>query len=75
MIEIIGLLASIIVILSMCISSSNTKGNIIMRIVNIVGSALFIYYGFALSAPSTIIVNFGAVIINIVYIVRLTKNS
>lgn len=46
-----------------------------MRIVNIIGSALFIYYGFALSAPSTIIVNFGAVIINIIYIVRLTKNS
>lgn len=75
MIEIIGLFASIIVILSMCISSSNKKGNIIMRIINIIGSALFIYYGFALVAPSTVIVNFGAVVINIIYIVRLTKSS
>ena len=75
MIEIIGFFASIIVILSMCISSSNKKGNIIMRIINIIGSALFIYYGFALVAPSTVIVNFGAVVINIIYIVRLTKNS
>ena len=75
MIELIGIFASALILVSMCVSSSNIKGNILMRLINIVGSIIFIYYGFELNAYSTAILNISAVIVNIYYIIMMLNDD
>ena len=75
MIELIGLLASILVLVSMCVKSSNKRGNIIMRVINSIGSIVFIYYGLALSAYSTAFLNAGAVIVNAYHLIKLIRSE
>lgn len=73
MIEIIGLIASATILISISVKSSTTKSNIIMRVINTIGSGGFIWYGFALNAYSTAVMNIGAIIINLYYIIKLIK--
>lgn len=73
MIEIIGLIASATVLISISVKSSTTKSNIIMRIINTIGSGGFIWYGFALNAYSTAVMNIGAISINLYYIIKLIR--
>lgn len=73
MIELIGTLASILILTSMCIKSTTVKGNILMRVINIIGSIIFVYYGYVLGAYSTILLNAVCVIINIYHIIAMRK--
>ena len=73
MVEIIGLVASVLVLASISIKSSTVKTNIIMRIINTLGSSIFVWYGISLSAYSTAILNIGAVAINLYYIIKLIR--
>ena len=73
MIEFIGILASILIFISMCVKSTTIKGNSIMRIINIIGSVLFVYYGYILSAYSTMMLNAGCILINLYYIFSMKK--
>ena len=73
MIEIIGLVASTLVLISMCVKSSNKTGNIMMRVINAIGSIAFIYYGSALNAYSMVLLNAGSLIVNLYHIVKLSK--
>lgn len=75
MIEIIGIIASIFILVSMCVKSSNNRGNLIMRVINTAGSIFFIYYGLVLQAYSTAFMNFGAAIVNCYYIIKLIKST
>lgn len=75
MIELIGLCASALVLVSMCVKSSDIKGNIIMRIINAIGSIIFIYYGFVLGAYSTAILNIGATVVNAFHIFKMIKEK
>lgn len=75
MIEVVGILASILVLVSMCVKSSNNRGNIVMRIINTAGSIFFVYYGLVLSAYSTAFLNIGAVIVNIYHIIKLARSK
>ena len=75
MIEVVGILASMLVLVSMCVKSSNNRGNIIMRIINTAGSIFFVYYGLVLSAYSTAFLNIGAVIVNIYHIIKLARSK
>ena len=67
-IELIGIVASILVIFSMLFKTSSYKGTIAMRIVNCFGSATFTVYGFLLPAYSTAIANATLFVINVVYL-------
>ena len=73
MIELVGIISSIIIIFSMSFSSANPRNNIIMRIINTVGSIGFCVYGLLLPAYSTFILNFAAIILNITHIISLIK--
>ena len=73
-VELIGIIGSILVILSMTVKSSTQKGNLIMRIINIVGSAIFVVYGFMISAYSTVFLNITALFINGFFIYKLVSN-
>lgn len=66
--EIIGIIASIILIVAMSFRSTTPKKNILMRAINIIGSILFVVYGFLIPAYSTAGLNIAIIIVNIVYI-------
>lgn len=74
-VEIIGILGSIFVLLAMTVKSSTTKGNITMRIINIVGSIIFVVYGFMISAYSTAFMNVAATFVNGFFIYKLVSTK
>ncbi|WP_299797572.1 YgjV family protein [uncultured Shewanella sp.] len=66
--EWVGYLASVVVAISLMMS--NIKK---LRWWNLVGAALFVAYGMAISAIPVALVNFFIVLIDIYYLVRLYK--
>lgn len=68
-IEIIGLVASVLIVFSMVFKTTNFKGTIAMRIINSVGSIFFVIYGFTLPALATGIANACLFVLNIVYLI------
>lgn len=74
LIEIIGISASFLVLISMLVKTTNFKGTIFMRIFNTIGSVIFVYYGIAKGVLAVILMNSLIVIINIIYIIKETKD-
>ena len=70
-IELVGIVATLFILTSMLFKTNTTKGAIIMRSINLVGSAIFVVYGSLLPAISTAILNAGLVIINTIHLIRL----
>jgi len=75
-IEIIGILSSAIVLISMLAKTMSYRGTMFMRVVNTFGCFTFIIYGFLLSPSSLSIIIMNAVIciVNVFYIIREYKN-
>ena len=73
MIEIIGIVATLLILLSMCFKTTNRKGAITMRSLNIVGSIVFVVYGILLPAISTAILNGALVVVNTIHLVQLLR--
>lgn len=71
--ELIGLLGSSFIVLSMSFTSTSNKRNILMRVLNGVGSICFIVYGLLIPAYSTALVNTITLVVNIVHIYKLRK--
>lgn len=72
-VEIIGIAASFIILISMSFKSLSLKGNIMMRIFNLIGSIVFVVYGMILPAYSTAFLNIAVSIINIYHLVKMVK--
>lgn len=64
-IEIVGLVASLFIIASLLFKTTSYVQTVCMRCVNIVGSTVFIVYGFMLPAYSTAITNIVATVLSI----------
>lgn len=73
-VEIIGIIATVIVLISMSFKTTSFKGTICMRIINLIGSVAFTIYGFLLPAYATAIMNAILFFINIFYLVKETKD-
>lgn len=71
-IEIIGIVATVVVLISMSFKTTTYKGTICMRIINILGSIGFTIYGFLLPAYATAIMNVILFFINIFYLIKET---
>lgn len=71
----IGLLASIIVLVSMCFNTRTNKGELWMRTLNLVGSVISVIYGLMLGAAGfgMILLNGILVMVNIYYLVKDIK--
>ena len=71
-VELIGIIASGVVLISMLAKTTSYKGTMFMRIINTLGCAFFIAYGFLLSPLSFSVILMNAVIcvVNIVYIIK-----
>lgn len=74
-IEIIGITATLLILASMLFVTTTVKGSIIMRILNLIGSAIFVVYGILLPAISTAILNGGLVIVNTIHLIKLLKDN
>ena len=74
-IEIIGIVSTLLILFSMLFRTTTLKGDIRMRALNLVGSAVFVVYGCLLPAISTAILNGALVIINTYHLITLLKEN
>jgi len=76
-VSIIGLVASIIVLVSMCFNSSTKRGNILMRSVNLIGSIVSVIYGILLGplGAGMILLNGVLVFVNLYYLIVTLKHK
>lgn len=74
-IEIIGILATLLILVSMSFKTTSVKGSIWMRALNIVGSMVFIVYGCLLPAYSTAILNAALVGVNTYHLIYLIMSN
>ena len=74
-IEIIGILSTVIILISMLFKTTTKRGSILMRSINIIGSILFVIYGCLLPAVSTALLNAALVIVNSYHLYLLLKDN
>lgn len=75
MIEIIGIVATLLIVVSMSFKTTTLKASIWMRITNIVGSVVFVVYGALLPAISTAILNSILIVVNTYHLIMLIKQK
>lgn len=75
-VALIGIVASVIVLVSMCFNTQTKKGNIWMRVLNFIGSIVSVVYGVMLgpSGIGVILINGILVFVNIYYLIN-TRND
>lgn len=71
--EIVGISGSILIAISMVFKTTTDKGVMYLRIFNLLGSIVFVVYGFMLPAYSTIVLNCICVVLNIVGLVKIIR--
>ncbi len=76
-VSMIGLVASIIVLVSMCFNPSTKRGNIMMRSVNLIGSIVSVIYGVLLGplGAGMILLNGVLVFVNAYYLIVTLKHK
>lgn len=72
-VEIIGITSTVLILLSMLFKTTTIKGDIRMRVLNLIGSVVFVVYGCLLPAISTIILNVALVVVNTYHLISLIK--
>lgn len=74
---ILGLVASLIVLVSMCFDASTRKGDILLRSWNLVGSILSVIYGIILGPAGfgMIILNGTLVFVNVWYLIKIWRTK
>jgi hypothetical protein len=74
-IEILGVSATIILLISMSYSCKDRKSKIIMRLMNALAAVLFIIYSIVINAYSTILSNLAILLIDIFYLIKLYRSK
>ena len=75
MVEIIGIFATVLIVVSMSFKTTTLKSSIWMRITNLLGSVIFVLYGCLLPAISTAILNGFLVVVNSYHLIILLKSE
>lgn len=73
-VEGIGILASVIILSSMCCKTNSYKSALALRLLNLSGSVIFVIYGIMLPAYSVALLDSIAVGVNIYHIIKLKKD-
>lgn len=74
-VEYIGLSASLFILISMCFPTNTFKSTLFLRVLNIIGSIVFVVYGAMLPAISTAVLNCCVTIVNIIQLILLIKKN
>lgn len=69
-IEIIGIGAAIVVLVSMCFNANSFRGNMYMRALNFTGSLMYVIYGIYIKSFSVLLLNGVLVFVNLYYIYK-----
>lgn len=74
---ILGLVASIVVLISMCFNTRTRKGELLMRGLNFIGSVLSVIYGSMLGPAGfgMIVLNGTLVVVNLLYLIKSIQNK
>ena len=73
MIEVIGIISTLLILASMLFKTTTINGSIVMRALNLLGSLIFVVYGILLPALSTAILNGCLVLVNAYHLILLLK--
>ena len=73
--EIIGITATLFILVSMLFNTLSFKGSLFMRILNIIGSMIFVVYGILLPAISTAVLNAVLIFVNGFHLIKLIKDN
>ena len=73
--EAIGLVATLLIFVSMMFNASTPKGNMLMRVLNLIGCVVFTVYGILVPAISTAILNGALVVVNAYHLIKITKQN
>ena len=71
-VALVGLLASLIVLISMCFNTRTQHGELLMRVLNLIGSVISVIYGIVLGPVGfgVIILNAPLIFINLFYVFK-----
>ncbi len=67
--DIVGYIATALIVLSMLFKTTTFRGTMIMRVINLIGSVAFAIYGFGAGAIPTGVANALLTGINVVFII------
>ena len=70
-VEIIGIIATLFVLCGMCFKTLTFWGSFWLRLLNIIGSAIFVAYGVLVPAISTAVLNGALILVNGFYFIKL----
>lgn len=70
-IQVIGYVASAVIVLSLCFPTHTRKSTLMLRIINLIGSAFFMAYGILTDTIPTAVLNGATIVVDIVQIVLL----
>ena len=72
--EAVGLVATVLLVISLCFNTKTFKGTLCMRVLNLLCSGVWIVYGVLLGLPATFVSNILCVLINLYYLILAVKN-
>lgn len=70
-VQVIGYVASAVIVLSLCFPTHTRKSTLMLRIINLIGSAFFMAYGILTDTIPTAVLNGATIVVDIVQIVLL----
>lgn len=70
-IDIIGYIASGVIVLSLCFPTHTRKSTLMLRIINLIGSAFFMAYGILTDTIPTAVLNGATIVVDLVQIALL----
>ena len=75
LVEVIGIIATLLILFSMLFKTTSLKGDIRMRVLNLIGSLIFTIYGCLIPAISTAILSGALIIVNTYHLIMLLKEK
>ena len=73
--EAVGLVATVLLVISLCFNTKTFKGTLCMRVLNLLCSGVWIVYGVLLGLLATFVSNILCVLINLYYLILAVKNK
>ena len=70
----VGLVATVLLVISLCFNTKTFKGTLCMRVLNLLCSGVWIVYGVLLGLLATFVSNILCVLINLYYLILAVKN-
>lgn len=72
--EAVGLVATVLLVISLCFNTKTFKGTLCMRVLNLLCSGVWIVYGVLLGLLATFVSNILCVLINLYFLILAVKN-